>query len=150
MQQWEVCASFIPNLLISTYFSSLSIGDIPTQSGTGGVSIVVITCFGLAIYNIKRLQIDQHRAWMLRAWIYSTFVITQRVLMIIIPYTLSRWSQITLYAMISCDELAYLYQPKPGMLEANYPACLAENRAKFAPDGMVPVKGIMHPGSDRG
>jgi hypothetical protein len=86
---------------------------------------------------------------MLRAWIYSSFVITQRILMIIIPYTLSRWSQITRFAVISCDELAYLYQPNPGMLEANYPACLVENRAKFAPDGMVPVKGILHPESDR-
>ena len=35
------------------------------------------------------------------------------------------------------------------MLEANYPACLAENRAIFAPDGMVSVKGILHPVSDR-
>jgi hypothetical protein len=36
------------------------------------------------------------------------------------------------------------------MFEANYPACLPENRAKFAPEGMVPVKGILRPGSDRG
>ncbi len=76
-------------------------------------------------------------------------VITQRILMIIIPYTLSRWPQNTRYSVISCDELAFLYQPNPGRLEANYPACLPENRAQFAPDGMVPVKGILHLDSDR-
>jgi hypothetical protein len=135
--------------IMSIDFPSLSTGDIPTQAGTGGISVVIVICFGLAIYNIKCLQIDQHRAWMLRGWIYVGFVITQRILQIIIPFILTRWPQATRFTVISCDELAYLYQPNPGMLEANYPACLAENRAIFAPEGMVPVKGILHPESDR-
>lgn len=29
----------------------------------------------LAYYNIKVLQIDQHRAWMLRAWTYAASII---------------------------------------------------------------------------
>jgi hypothetical protein len=138
-----------PLMSRSCLLTSLSTGDIATQSGTGGVSVVILTCFGLAIYNIKRLQIDQHRAWMLRAWIYGSFIITQRILMIIIPFTLTRWPQNTRFTAISCDELEFLYRPKPGLLAAHYPACLAENRATFAPDGMVSVKGILHPDSDR-
>jgi len=28
-----------------------------------------VTCKAIAFYNIKVLQIEQHRAWMLRAWV---------------------------------------------------------------------------------
>lgn len=86
---------------------------------------------------------------MLRGSIYSGFVITQRVLNIITPFILTKWPQATRFSVISCDQLAYLYQPNPGLLEAHYPACLAENRATFAPDGVVPVKGLLYPETDR-
>jgi uncharacterized membrane protein len=34
------------------------------------VSTAFVVSLALAYYNIKRLQIEQHRAWMLRAWSY--------------------------------------------------------------------------------
>jgi hypothetical protein len=48
-------------------------GGLDVQSGTGFLAIVVSVELGLAWWNIKKLQIDQHRAWMLRAW----FVVSQ-------------------------------------------------------------------------
>lgn len=45
-------------------------GTIATQSWVGALFILTTVGLGLAIYNVKMLQIDQHRAWMLRTWFY--------------------------------------------------------------------------------
>lgn len=45
-------------------------GTLATQSWIGALAILTTVGLSLAIYNIKRLQIDQHRAWMLRTWFY--------------------------------------------------------------------------------
>jgi uncharacterized membrane protein len=45
-------------------------GGIEVQAWCGFVGIGTIICFALSLYNIKRLQIEQHRAWMLRGWFY--------------------------------------------------------------------------------
>ena len=45
-------------------------GGMEVQVWIGFVGISVLVCFVLAIINIKRLQIEQHRAWMLRGWFY--------------------------------------------------------------------------------
>jgi len=42
-------------------------GTIETQAGIGLLVIITTVGIALAYYNIKRLQIDQHRAWMLRS-----------------------------------------------------------------------------------
>ncbi|KAK1983153.1 hypothetical protein LZ30DRAFT_589029 [Colletotrichum cereale] len=52
--------------------------SIQTVMGTG--SIMFLGALGLSIYNIKKLQIEQHRAWMLRAWVYAGFIITMRII----------------------------------------------------------------------
>ncbi|KAK4096015.1 hypothetical protein N658DRAFT_502059 [Parathielavia hyrcaniae] len=53
------------------------------QMGIGTSSIAFIVSLGLAYYNIKRLQIEQHRAWMLRAWFYAGSIVTMRIIMIL-------------------------------------------------------------------
>jgi hypothetical protein len=45
-------------------------GWMDVQVGVGVMSIAFLGSLSLALYNIKRLQIEQHRAWMLRAWFY--------------------------------------------------------------------------------
>lgn len=45
-------------------------GSIDVQAWCGFVGIGVLVCFALSVYNIKKLQIEQHRAWMLRGWFY--------------------------------------------------------------------------------
>ena len=45
-------------------------GGLDTQSAVGLLVILTTSSIGMAYYNIKRLQIDQHRAWMLRAMFY--------------------------------------------------------------------------------
>lgn len=43
-------------------------GDLSFQVANVLLGASVTVCLALAMINIKRLQIDQHRAWMLRAW----------------------------------------------------------------------------------
>jgi hypothetical protein len=45
-------------------------GTHSTQVGIGMLAILFESSMFLAYYNIKRLQIDQHRAWMLRTSAY--------------------------------------------------------------------------------
>lgn len=45
-------------------------GSLETQAWVGSVGFGSTVCFVLAVWNIKRLQIEQHRAWMLRGWFY--------------------------------------------------------------------------------
>lgn len=45
-------------------------GGLDVQSASGVLGIMTMGSFILAWINIKRLQIEQHRAWMLRGWFY--------------------------------------------------------------------------------
>jgi uncharacterized membrane protein len=45
-------------------------GRFETQTAIGLLAIGFVVALLLAIINIKRLQIEQHRAWMLRAWVW--------------------------------------------------------------------------------
>lgn len=45
-------------------------GDPITQAGTYFLSFITLVASSMAYYNIKRLQIDQHRNWMIRAMVY--------------------------------------------------------------------------------
>lgn len=45
-------------------------GDLATQGVIGVNAIMFLVSLALAYYNVKRLQIEQHRAWMLRGWFY--------------------------------------------------------------------------------
>ena len=54
-------------------------GELETQAFVGMLGITTTISAALAYYNIKVLQIDQHRAWMLRTWFYAFSIITLRL-----------------------------------------------------------------------
>lgn len=56
-------------------------GSPVTQVGLGVLATATTITITLSYINIKRLQIDQHRAWMLRTWFYAGSIITLRVIM---------------------------------------------------------------------
>lgn len=122
-------------------------GDLPTQTFLGFLAIITTTTLGLALYNIRRLQIDQHRAWMLRTWFYIGFVLTHRLLQVIMPLVITNWPQTGRQGIMSCDELDYIYEYNTTKLFTSYPACRPENAA-FAPHGNVIVNAAL--GDDRG
>lgn len=85
----------------------------------------------LAYINIKRLQIDQHRAWMLRAWSYAFVIITQRLIQLAAMEVVSRRGDF--YVTMACHSVdAILSLVQPGLAPAFYPQCAGRPDATVA------------------
>lgn len=109
-------------------------GEIETQALIGILTIVITFSAGMAYYNIKRLQIDQHRAWMLRTWFYAGSIITLRLIMIISAQILSRIG--TYYRVMDCGEIGFLLEDEL-QFRTDYPHC-------FIPNGTTAGLAIVH------
>ncbi len=96
-------------------------GTLATQAMVGVTAIMLTISISMAYYNIKRLQIDQHRAWMLRTVFYAGFIITLRLIMIIAAMIVS--SQGGNYMSMSCDVISEMYKDKQASFNALYPQC---------------------------
>ncbi|KAI9714302.1 MAG: hypothetical protein M1820_000263 [Bogoriella megaspora] len=108
-------------------------GSLETQAGVGVLVILTTTSLCLAYYNIKRLQIDQHRAWMLRAMFYLGTIITMRIIMIISTQVISKIG--SYYTVMSCDEILSMNKTANAVKEA-YPRCA---NAEAASSNLVAV-----------
>ena len=115
-------------------------GGIETQAGVGTLVILSTVSICLAYYNIKRLQIDQHRAWMLRAMFYLGTIITLRLIMIISALITSKLD--TYYTTRTCDEVNFIYRNDDGQAQRLYPQCAAPEGA----DTVVVVRAIFGSG----
>ncbi|MDI1486179.1 MAG: hypothetical protein OHK93_005405 [Ramalina farinacea] len=82
-------------------------GTLATQAGVGVLVIASTVSIALAYYNIKRLQIDQHRAWMLRAAFYLGTIITLRIIMIIAAQITGKIGGY--FTVMECEKLQYIY-----------------------------------------
>ena len=122
-------------IMVSTHAMG---GDLPTQAFVGVLATATTCTFGLALYNIKRLQIDQHRAWILRTWFYLGSIVGVRLLQPILGSIISIWPAATQYNVMGCDELAFMYR-NTTEIYTQFPACQLGNSV-FAPDGLVIVK----------
>ena len=67
-------------------------GDFATQAWAGATVILTTLSLAMAYVNIKLLQIDQHRIWMMRAWGWFATIITIRIIMIISAQIISATS----------------------------------------------------------
>lgn len=97
-------------------------GTLETQAGVGTLVILTTVSISLAYYNIKRLQIDQHRAWMLRAMFYLGTIITLRLIMILSAIIATKHSQY--YTTMTCGEIFSIYNSANAVNDL-YPACAA-------------------------
>lgn len=80
-------------------------GGLEVQTIVGVLAILTTTSLALAYYNIKRLQIDQHRKWMLRAWFYFGSIITTRLFMLSSAAIITRIGDY--YQVQTCGEVAF-------------------------------------------
>ena len=99
-------------------------GEFETQVLVGLLVIMTTSGIFLAYYNIKRLQIDQHRAWMLRTWFYAGSIITLRIIMILSSPIVTKTGGY--YRAMSCDEIKFILGNQ-NQFEASYPQCSAVN-----------------------
>ncbi|KAI8932762.1 hypothetical protein NX059_010252 [Plenodomus lindquistii] len=94
-------------------------GGMDVQVWVGFIGIGVLVCFVISYINIKRLQIEQHRAWMLRGWFYAGSIITSRIVMIIATQIISDKGY---YAVWTCAKIEATLQNKTNWLDT-YPSC---------------------------
>ncbi|CUS14948.1 unnamed protein product [Tuber aestivum] len=106
-------------------------GTVETQAGVFVLSFLSLTASSLAYYNIKRLQIEQHRAWMLRTMVYMGSIITARIIMIISAISITAVG--SYYALLTCDELSEIVSNST-RFDIDYPTC------KSSPDTLIPVR----------
>ncbi|KAJ4355015.1 hypothetical protein N0V95_003286 [Ascochyta clinopodiicola] len=94
-------------------------GGLDVQVWIGFVGFGILICFILAIVNVKRLQIEQHRAWMLRGWFYAGSIITSRFVLFIAATLVSNKNY---YIVWPCAKIAATIDD--GMdLVSEFPAC---------------------------
>lgn len=106
-------------------------GYLSTQSGVGVLVILTTTGISLAYYNIKKLQIEQHRAWMLRSMFYLGTIITTRLIMIISALIISKIG--SYYSPMTCGELNFIMTANGAAadLATKYPACVGLNTSSL-------------------
>ncbi|OAL05101.1 hypothetical protein IQ06DRAFT_268839 [Phaeosphaeriaceae sp. SRC1lsM3a] len=97
-------------------------GGLDIQAWIGFVGFGTLACFIISYINIKRLQIEQHRAWMLRGWFYAGSIVTTRIIMIIATVVISATGEY--YQVWSCAKIESAL-PSPTLLSEMYPACEA-------------------------
>ena len=112
-------------------------GIVATQTALAVLVILTTTGMAMAWWNIKRLQIDQHRAWMLRTMFYFGVIITTRLITYSGAAIISRMGGY--YSVWSCDQVDFTYRQfgVEGILQKKYPQCLQPNGTL---DGMVVIK----------
>ncbi|KAI5207931.1 hypothetical protein AUEXF2481DRAFT_7839 [Aureobasidium subglaciale EXF-2481] len=94
-------------------------GEFATQTWTGAMVILTTIGYIMAWVNIKLLQIDQHRAWMLRTWAWFSTIVTIRIIMIISAQIIStnrNW-----YTTRPCAQIAFALGQNDTL--AAYPQC---------------------------
>ncbi|KZP15340.1 hypothetical protein FIBSPDRAFT_750538 [Athelia psychrophila] len=103
-------------------------GALTTQAGVGLLVILTTIGVSLAIYNIKRMQIDQHRKWMLRTWAYMGSIITVRLIMLAAAHIISM-SPSAPYQTTYCPEIVSIFGGSAAAAYFFYPACDPANAA---------------------
>lgn len=85
-------------------------GGLEIQGAVGLLAIITSISMLMAYYNVKRLQIDQHRAWMLRGMFYLATIITTRLIQILATIIVSMLD--TYRVVQSCEQIAFVNSPE--------------------------------------
>lgn len=106
-------------------------GAVEVQLVIGILSILTTGSGLLAYINIKRLQIDQHRAWMLRCWAYAFVIITQRIIQNPMVKFMSQVGGF--YKVMPCHTIDFVDQLiAPGLATSFYPECAGSPNTAIA------------------
>ncbi|KAH8698995.1 hypothetical protein BGW36DRAFT_340345 [Talaromyces proteolyticus] len=111
-------------------------GDMGSQTCTGFLALASTVAMMLAWWNIRCLQIDLHRAWMLRAMFWMGSIVSTRVimpLMSIIQTALGGY-----FVAWPCDEIRFILADREDLMMSQFPQCLMPNGTT---SGWVAVEG---------
>ena len=107
-------------------------GSYETQILFGVFGVYPAVSLILAYVNIKLLQIDQHRAWMLRAWAVAAAVISERLIGMAASRIMSKLGYF--YVTMPCRTIDYITSNYGGSQMMLYPSCAED------PTGWAAVK----------
>ncbi|KAF2845209.1 hypothetical protein T440DRAFT_545307 [Plenodomus tracheiphilus IPT5] len=96
-------------------------GGMDVQVWVGFVGIGVLVCLFISYINIRKLQIEQHRAWMLRGWFYAGSIITNRIITIIATQIISNKGYFVIWP---CAKIEATLQNTTSWLDT-YPSCVS-------------------------
>jgi hypothetical protein len=103
-------------------------GGLPIQAGVGTLVIITSVSMFMAVWNIKHLQIDQHRAWMLRTMFVMGTIITTRFIMIIQAQIVTMIG--SYYTTMTCGEINFIQSDNLSYVAERYPACIGGDEAE--------------------
>ncbi|OLN81155.1 hypothetical protein CCHL11_09527 [Colletotrichum chlorophyti] len=97
-------------------------GGVSMQTVMSTGSVMFLGALALAVYNIKKLQIEQHRAWMLRAWVYAGFIITMRIISFLAA-RITAGSDSAYYQVKQCAVVDFIFRHNQTRVLSLYPDC---------------------------
>ncbi|CCA71436.1 hypothetical protein PIIN_05375 [Serendipita indica DSM 11827] len=112
-------------------------GDVSSAGGIYALALVTLFSAGMGYYNIKRLQIEQHRKWMLRSVVYMSSIVTMRIIMIISALIVTAIGGF--FMPWNCEELLYTFKGNTTQLaHAGYSQCTdgSTSRSVLVPANM--------------
>lgn len=98
-------------------------GDLTTRAGVYVFGGMVLWATVASWRAIRQLRIDEHRAWLIRAWGYQMSNATMRLVMVAAMIAMSVKGGF--YQSISCQEVEYILDDA-ALYAHNYPQCQAE------------------------
>ncbi|KXJ88388.1 hypothetical protein Micbo1qcDRAFT_189882 [Microdochium bolleyi] len=103
-------------------------GSLETQAIAYVLTALFLGSTYRAYTAIRELRIDQHREWMLRAWIYAWCIVTMRPIFILLALAASKLGNFHL--ALPCDKIEYVLAnaqvPDPNItLAGTFPDCAA-------------------------
>ncbi|KAK5074502.1 hypothetical protein LTR70_008825 [Exophiala xenobiotica] len=123
-------------------------GSLSLQLWIGVTGSMITAGLVLAYVNIKRLQIDQHRAWMLRVWTWAASIVSLRLILLAATRVITVYGY-TYHTAIRCAEIHYMYAhvgvPDQGNPTGQiYPQCTME----IDPTTGTPTGGSVNPATN--
>lgn len=116
-------------------------GQTTFQLWIGLVGAMITIGFILAIFNIKRLQIDQHRAWMLRVWTWAASIATLRLILLAGMHCARAYGYVY-HMSFMCAQIYEMYEHVGVPANRNptgllYPACSIVDTVSGIPTGQT-------------
>ncbi|KAI1456043.1 hypothetical protein F4805DRAFT_433640 [Annulohypoxylon moriforme] len=118
---WITVALSVPGAITAVMIAPRSQGGgLDTQSMVGVLGVMFLFSLARGCISAKKHKIAEHRAWMLRAWVYSGAILTMRVIMMVLVVVISLIGGF--YYVEPCDKINFILKGENATLAA-YPDC---------------------------
>ncbi|KAI0886842.1 uncharacterized protein GGS22DRAFT_158836 [Annulohypoxylon maeteangense] len=118
---WITVALSVPGSITALMIAPRSQGGgLDTQSMVAVLGVMFLFSLTRGCISVKRHKIAEHRAWMLRAWVYGGSIVTMRVIMVVAVVVISMIGGF--YYVEPCDKINFMLKGENATL-AVYPDC---------------------------